>query len=171
MLILSYIVIPLTPIVLAIIADIKWRRGYGLALLALAVAVLDGWLLMSVWQAERTPTGKDDLAKGLAEALALFVALCLSFLVAVAGLVIAAISRQWGWFAGVAMSLLPLLAVAIDGMLPTGASPGVRNSPEFRASILVLAVFCPLVLCLIYGLSRIIRPHVRRMPMFLPIAE
>lgn len=160
MLVLLYAAIPLFILVLAILGDIRSHRGYCLVLLALVVAALDGWLVLSVWQASQTPTDGNDL-KGLGEALALFAALCLSFLIALDGLIVAAVSRQWGWFVGVVASLVPLLALAIDGMLPTGAPPDVRNSPQVRAVVLVLALLCPLVLGVVYGMSRIIHPNAR----------
>lgn len=165
------LLIPLPLAGVAVAADLRSRSGRGQVVLAAAIAVvyiIAAFNLSGLIAADQragvgictppVPTpGFRGLGVGLTTvwvALILIVELALYVTSSLAGLVVAAVSRQWGWFAAIATGMLPMAAVFITGTQSADLCGFYRNGSLFYA-----ALFCPLLLCLIYGWRRSRSPY------------
>jgi hypothetical protein len=84
---------------------------------------------------------------GLGTALAVAVDLGLFIITGIAMLLAATLARRWAWLAGLITAMLPMVALALSGMLPTSPFKYAQNVVPFT-----LALFCPVLVGLVYSL-------------------
>ncbi len=132
---------------IAVTASIRTRRGFALTVLLVIVAAV---YVVGFVANDRSPdptyVASHPFA-GLGLAIMELVDLGLFFIGGIATLLTAAIARHWGWVAGIAGTMLPMLMVILGGIW--------RNSPFTYGQDVVAfaaALFCPLVLCLAYSM-------------------
>lgn len=129
------------------------RTGAGSALAVLLALVAVVYVAGIIWTCELVadPTAflADHPYGGLGPALTIVVDLGLFGIASVAALVTAAIARHWKWLAGIVAAMLPMAALAFDGMFPTDPFTYARNVVPF-----FVALFCPLLVSWAYALSR-----------------
>ena len=139
---------------LAIGVDVRLGRRYGLVTLALIAVAL--YLIGAVSNQHPAYFYSDHPYAGVWIGLTLLTELALFFLNSLAALLVAGISRHWRWFAAIAAALLPMLALAIAGILPNRIDRLADGSlgSSANTAYFYLALFCPVALCLLYGISR-----------------
>ncbi len=129
------------------------RTGVGCALAMLLVLVAVAYVAGIIWNAQLVANPAAYLAShpygGLGPAIAIAVDLGLFGIVGVSALVTAAVARHWTWVAGIVAAVLPMVALALSGMLPTDPFSYARNLIPFSA-----ALFCPVLVGWTYAMSR-----------------
>lgn len=134
--------------------DISSRRGWGLALLALALAGFGGYMTNFFVAMGRSPKGV-DLAGGLIFSIYAAIFLALALMLLLVALVEAGSARHWWWLVGLlASALIPALVVLATVGLRLGAY--VRGDFAFMEFLSV--AFVPALTMLAYGIARIVRP-------------
>lgn len=135
----------------AVAATIRMRKGYALAVLLVLIGAI--YVAGIIWNDQVVPDPTYDYGRhpfagvgGLGTALTVLVDLGLFFIGGAAALIAAAIAHRWAWLAVIVAAMLPMLALALGGMLPTSPSSYAQNVVPFSA-----ALFCSLLVCLAYA--------------------
>ncbi len=132
---------------IAVTASIRTRRGFALTvLLVIVAAVYVVGFVANDRSTDPTYVASRPFA-GLGLAIMELVDLGLFFIGGIATLLTAAIARHWGWVAGIAVTMLPMLALILGGIWRNSPSTFGQDVVAFTA-----ALFCPLVLCLAYSM-------------------
>jgi hypothetical protein len=133
---------------IAVTASARARTGSALAVLLVLVAVV---YVVGILSNNQVVAGSDYLDRhpfaGLGTALAVAADLGLFIIAGLAMLLAAALARRWVWLTGIAAALLPMVALALAGMLPTSPSKYAQNVVPFT-----VALFCPVLVGLVYSL-------------------
>ncbi|HEU5343790.1 MAG TPA: hypothetical protein VFU60_05565 [Ktedonobacterales bacterium] len=150
-----YIVLPLLLVVGAVWLDLRTRRGYGLALLVVALLAAGIWGAISFEQALRQAPSSEEFGIGFVLAVYLLIGLAFALLLWIGALVEASAARQGWWIAGlVASAVLPGLLIVLDIALNLGA----RGYGYFGGVTEALLLFLPTVTVLAFSVRRIVRP-------------
>lgn len=132
--------------------DLRSRRGWGLALLALALCCYGVWLANVAINMQGDP-GTDDLAGAVIMAAYLAIYLAFTLIVWIGALVEAGVSRLWWWLGGlVAAAFVPALFI-----LATVTLTLRLGEPGFNDVGMGLFLVPPVTM-LAYGMARIVRP-------------
>lgn len=136
---------------IAITVTVRTGAGFALAMLLVLVAAAD--VAGVIWNAQLVADPTAYLARhpfgGLGSALTIAVDLGLFGIASVAVLLATAIARQWRWLAGLVAAILPMVALALGGMLPLDPFSYAQNIVPFS-----VALICPLLVGLAYAMSR-----------------
>lgn len=134
--------------------DLRSRRGWGLALVSLALASYSVWLVYAVIEIFiLSPSGADNLAAAYVIAVYFGIYLALTPVVWLVALVEAGISRQWRWFVGLIMAaLIPGLLILAIVKLKFGVGIPGLNFFGFGLGLI------PAFIILAYAIARIVRP-------------
>lgn len=136
---------------IAITVTVRTGAGFALAMLLVLVAAAD--IAGIIWNARLVADPAAYLAShpfgGLGPAITIAVDLGLFGIAGGAALVVAAIGRHWRWLFGIVAALLPMVALALGGMLPRDPFSYAQNIVPFT-----VALFCPLLVGWAYAVSR-----------------
>lgn len=136
---------------MAITVTVRTRSGSALAVFLGLVAV--AYVAGIFWNIEAVADPTAYLAHhylfgGLGPALAIIVDLGLFGIASVAVISAATLMRHWRWLCGIIAALLPMVALALAGRLPTDIFSYVENIVPFS-----VVLFCPLVVGWAYAIS------------------
>ncbi len=131
--------------------DLRSRRGWGLALVALALASYGIWLANFLLAVQQAPSTGDDLAGAIIFAIYLAIYLAFALVLWIVALVEAGASRQWRWFVGL------LVAALVPGLLILAIVKLRFVIPGLNVIGIGLGLI-PVFIILAYGVVRSVRP-------------
>ena len=146
------IAVPPALVALAVWLDQRSGRGYGLALLAAVVLVLDMWGIIAVSQVEHQVSASHTDTLGLAyvEGVYLLTGLYCALVLVLGGIAEALFARQRRWLA----------IIAIGGIVPIAIiiAPWTALVRYVRGSEALVFLLVPVLITFVYALVRIYRP-------------
>ena len=156
--------LPLLVVGFAVWTDLRTRRGYGLGLLALVLAGLIVWVIVTsvptldLLETNSAFSSREGFSAGFVFAIYFGIAGYLALILWIGALIEASVARQWWWLAGlVTAALLQVSMLLIDFLLfrathLLGLIRGIR---------LALDLLPATVAVLTYSILRIMRPALR----------
>lgn len=157
--------VPIAVVVLAVRMDTRSGRGYGLALLAAGVLVLDVSGVIAISQAGQRATAPhmDTLGLAFVDAVYSLIGLLLGLALALGGIAETIIARQWRWLAVITIGVIvPAVVILASG---TGRVPDVLGALGVSRGVeVVIVALMPVLVILIYATDRIRRTGPARQP-------
>lgn len=139
----------------AVWLDLRTRRGYGLALLAVALLALGVWAAIAFERALQQAPSSESFGVGIVLAVYLLIGLAFALLLWIGALVEASVARQGWWIVAlVASAVLPGLLIVFDIALNLGA----HGYHYFGGLTEALLLILPTATILAFSVRRIVRP-------------